>query len=208
MTTYTNASLLQYYNMHRGTNKTSLTLPEVVSVGCTVIAVDVMPKSITPLHWNDGFTDISINGVQYISYPGFMDNGFPNITEQKNITNDGITFTLSGIEQDNMVLALDGAYQNAKVNFMLVILNPADNSVLEYQTMYSGYVDYVSASANNQHDSIKNELEININSIWKKLDNDPKTLAANSVHQSMHPGDNFFSLLGILHAEQTWKYKS
>jgi hypothetical protein len=73
--------------------------------------------------------------------------------------------------------------------------------------MFSGYIDYFETEANNQSDSITNDITVNLNSIWNKLDVQMRTLAANSVHQSTNPGDEYFSLLGIIHAEQQWKYK-
>lgn len=210
MNTYTNPDLIEYYNLTRGTTKTELTLAEVISIGCTVKCVDVYPASGSPagaLHLTDGFVDITANGIIYTSFPDFVNDSFPSFTEQNQITNDAINFKVSNIDPSFRVLAIGGAFKNAMVNLYLSILNPADSTVIEHDLMFSGYIDYFQTVANNQDGNEKNETTCNVNSIWKKLDVQLRTLAANSVHQSTHKGDNYFSLLGITNGSQFWNYK-
>ena len=54
---------------------------------------------------------------------------------------------------------------------------------------------------------MKNEMTVYINSVYKKLDRQPPMIAANSVYQSYYPSDAYFSLLGQVNQNQTWKYK-
>jgi len=147
------------------------------------------------------------NGLTYTSFPDFVDNSFPTFNEQKDIQNESINFKISNVDPSFRVLANSGAFRKAKVNIYLTIISPADNSVIDHDLMFSGYIDYFKTTANNQADSVTNEIEVNINSIWNKLDVQMRTLAANSVHQSTHPGDEYFSLLGIIHSQQYWAYK-
>lgn len=207
---FTNQALLDFYNIKRGIDKAVLSVSDVVSLGVIVKCVDVYPVAGSPagqLHLTDAFTDVIANSITYTSFPDFINDSFPSFTEQKDISNDSINFKISNIDPSFRVLANYGAFRKAKVNIYLTIISPADNSVIDHDLMFSGYVDYFQCTVNNQSDSITNEITVNLNSIWNKLDVQMRTLAANSVHQSTHPGDEYFSLLGIIHAEQQWKYK-
>lgn len=207
---FTNQALLDFYNLKRGTSKTVLTVSDVLSMGVIVRCVDIYPVSGSPapnLFLTDAFTPVIANGLTYTSFPDFVDNSFPTFNEQKDIQNESINFKISNVDPSFRVLANSGAFRKAKVNIYLTIISPADNSVIDHDLMFSGYIDYFKTTANNQADSVTNEIEVNINSIWNKLDVQMRTLAANSVHQSTHPGDEYFSLLGIIHSQQYWAYK-
>lgn len=207
---FTNAALLEYYNLVRRQNKTVLALSDIMSLGVHVKCVDVYPRQgsgVNALHLTDGYIDIVANDINYTSFPDFINDSFPTFTEQKDISNDSINFKISNVNQSFRVLALGGALSQAQVNIYLTILNPSDNSVLVHELMFSGYIDYFQSVSNNSASDLKNELTVNLNSVWKKLDVQMKTTAANSVHQSTHPGDAYFSLLGIVNSGQTWKYK-
>lgn len=208
---FTNAALLSYYNMTHGTTLTVLNLAQLMSMGVHVKCVDVYPQQgtgVNAIHLTDGYIDIVAGGINYTSFPDFINDSFPTFTEQKDISNDSIAFKVSNVNSSFRVLALGGAFKSAQVNVYLTILSPADNSVLVHDLIYAGYIDYFESVSNNTADNITNELTVNLNSVWKKLDVQTKTSAANSVHQSTHPGDAYFSLLGIVNANQVWKYKS
>ncbi|HIE0608169.1 TPA: DUF2163 domain-containing protein [Serratia marcescens] len=202
----TNPDLLQYWNLTRGGNKTKLTITELMSLGVHCRAIDVFPKNeIPPIFWTDGFVDLNINGTQYTSFPDLISDSFPSFTETKEINNNSINFKVSNVNDSTRTLALGGAFREAKVNIYLVILNPADNSVLNSTLMFSGFIDYIQAEAD--PNSAKNEMSVYLNSVYKKLDLQPRTIAANSVYQSYYPGDEYFSLLGQVNANQSWRYK-
>lgn len=207
---FTNAALLSYYNMTHGTVLTILNLAQLMSMGVHVKCVDVYPvqgTGVNAIHLTDGYIDIVANGISYTAFPDFINDSFPTFSEQKDISNDSINFKISNVNSSFRVLALGGTFKSAQVNVYLTILSPADNSVLVHDLMYSGYIDYFESVSNNSADGLTNELTVNINSVWKKLDVQTKTVAANSVHQSQHPGDAYFSLLGIVNSGQVWKYK-
>lgn len=207
---FTNASLLSYYNMTHGTSLTVLNLAQLMSMGVHVKCVDVYPQQgsgVNAIHLTDGYVDIVAKGINYTAFPDFINDSFPTFTEQKDISNDSINFKISNVNASFRTLALGGAFKSAQVNVYLTILNPANNEVLVHDLMFSGYIDYFESTSNNIADNIQNELTVNLNSVWKKLDVQMKTTAANSVHQSTHPGDAYFSLLGIVNSGQTWKYK-
>lgn len=202
----TNPELLQYWNLTRGGNKTKLTITELMSLGVHCRAIDVFPKNeIPPIFWTDGFVDLNINGTQYTSFPDSISDSFPSFTETKEINNNSINFKVSNVNDSTRTLALGGAFREAKVNIYLVILNPADNSVLNSTLMFSGFIDYIQAEAD--PNAAKNEMSVYLNSVYKKLDLQPRTIAANSVYQSYYPGDEYFSLLGQVNANQSWRYK-
>lgn len=202
----TNPDLLKYWNLTRGGNKTKLTITELMSLGVHCKAIDVFPKnSIPPIFWTDGFVDLNINGTLYTSFPDLISDSFPSFTETKEINNNSISFKVSNVNDSTRTLALGGALREAKVNIYLVILNPADNTVLNTTLMFSGFIDYIQAEADPNNP--KNEMTVNLNSVYKKLDLQPRTIAANSVYQSYYPGDEYFSLLGQVNANQSWRYK-
>ncbi|WP_333850140.1 DUF2163 domain-containing protein [Leclercia sp.] len=205
---FTNSALLKYWNTTRGGNKTQLSISEVMQLGLTVKCIDIYPvqgSGVQALHLNDGYIDLNINGNLYTSFPDFINDSFGSFSEQKDISNDSMSFKVSNVSQSFQVLALSGGLKNAQVNMWLTILNPADATVLDNSLIYSGYLDYFESISNN--DDLKNELTVYVNSIWKKLDVQQRTLAANSVHQSTHKNDAYFSLLGKINSQQTWKYK-
>ncbi|MGP2601873.1 DUF2163 domain-containing protein [Serratia ureilytica] len=202
----TNPELLKYWNLTRGGNKTRLTITELMSLGVHCKAIDVFPKnSIPPIFWTDGFVDLNINGTLYTSFPDLISDSFPSFTETKEINNNSISFKVSNVNDSTRTLALGGAFREAKVNIYLAILNPADNTVLNTTLMFSGFIDYIQAEA--EPNNPKNEMTVNLNSVYKKLDLQPRTIAANSVYQSYYPGDEYFSLLGQVNANQSWRYK-
>lgn len=202
---FTNPDLLEYWNTARGGNKTKLSVMEVLSLGVHVKCFDVLPKAIDAIHWTDGLNEVQLNGTMYTSFPDLISDSLPSFTEEKQITNGSINFKVSNVNNSMRVLALGGALKDAKVNIYLVILNPANGSVLDYSLMYSGFIDYIDAVADPM--SEKNELTVNVNSVYKQLDLQTRTLAANSVYQSYFPGDEIMSLLGVVNSGQTWKYK-
>lgn len=112
---------------------------------------------------------------------------------------------MSNVTASVRQLALGGFLKDAQVNIQLVILNPYDSTVLYSMLMFSGFIDYVQAVAS-PNDS-KNEMTVYINSVYKKLDRQPPLLAANSVYQSYYKNDEYFSLLGQVNQDQTWRYK-
>ncbi len=102
--------------------------------------------------------------------------------------------------------ALGGAFKDAKVNIYLAIYNPATGDVLDYDLMYSGFIDYIEAEADPMNE--KNELTVQWNSVYKQLDRQTRTRCANSVYQSYFSGAiKLCSLLGVVNGSQTWKYK-
>jgi len=205
---FTNPELLKYWNLTRGGHKNQLSVSEVMQLGVTVKCVDiysVQGAGVQALHLNDGYIDLNINGNLYTSFPDLINDSFGSFSEQKDISNDSLAFKVSNVSQSFQALALSGNLKNAQVNLWLTILNPANGTVLDNSLMFSGYIDYFESVSNN--DDVKNELTVYVNSIWKKLDVQQRTLAANSVHQSTHKNDEYFSLLGKINSQQTWKYK-
>lgn len=65
----TNATLLKYWKLVRGTTKTRLSVMDVMSLGVHVTCFDVLPKGTNGFHWTDSLIDIDLNGNQYIVFP-------------------------------------------------------------------------------------------------------------------------------------------
>lgn len=201
----TNAALLKYWNLIRGGNKSRLSVMEVMSLGVHVTCFDVLPKGTNGFHWTDSLIDIDLNGNKYISFPDVISGSLPSFTEQKGISNDAINFKVSNVNQSVRALALGGFLKDAQMNITMVILNPYDSTVLYSMLMFSGFIDYVRAVAD--PNQITNEMTIYVNSVYRKLDKQPPLIAANSVYQSIYKGDEYFSLLGQVNQDQTWRYK-
>lgn len=202
---FTNAELLKYWNVVRGGNKTVLSMTDLMSLGVHVTCFDVLPNGYSAFHWTDGLIDINVNGTTYTSFPDIVQDSLPSFTEEKGISNDAINFKISNVNQSVRQLAFTGLLRNAKVNIRLVILNPYDSSTLYSMLIFSGFIDYVQATANPNDKT--NEMTVYVNSIYKKLDRQPPVIAANSVYQSYYPGDAYFSLLGQVNNNQVWRYK-
>ena len=195
-----NKDLVDYFNLCRGTSKTKLTVTELLSLGIHVRCFDILPTSIDPIFFNDGLKDLSIGGKNYL-----ITDSLPSFSEEKQIVNGSVSFTVSNVNQSIYILATGGAFRDAKVNIYLTILNPANGEVLVHDLMFSGFMDFVETSISPLDG--KNELKINLNSVYKALDVQMRTLAANSIYQSYFPGDNYTSLLGTVNSGQTWRYK-
>lgn len=201
----TNAQLLQYWKIVRGQTRTSLTTIEVLSIGINVTCFEVLPTGESGFYWTDALNDVSLNGHIYTSFPDIVDGSLPSVTEEKGVSNDSVNFKVSNVNDSVRALALGGYFKNAKINMTMVLLNPFNNIPLYSQLLFSGFIDYVQASA----DPIQktNEMTLYINSIYKKLDVQPPLMAANSVYQSYYPGDEAMQLLGQVNSNQIWKYK-
>ena len=202
---YTNANLLKYWKLVRGTTKTRLTLMEIMSLGVNVTCFDVLPKGTNGFHWTDSLIDFDLDGYKYISFPDIISGSLPSYSEQKGISNDAINFKISNVNASVRALALGGFLKDAQMNIKLVILIPYDSSVIDSMLMFTGFIDYVQAVADpNQK---QNEMTIYVNPVYKKLDRQPALIAANSVYQSYYKNDEYFSLLGQVNQNQNWKYK-
>jgi len=201
----TNPQLLKYWNLVRGGNKTRLSVMEVMSLGVHVRCFDVLPKGSNSFYWTDGLTNIEIEGNNYISFPDIIQDSLPSFTEEKGISNDAINFKVSNVTSSVRQLALGGFLKDAQVNIRLVILNPYDSRMLYSMLLFSGFIDYVQAVADPNYKT--NEMTVHVNSVYKKLDRQPPTIAANSVYQSYYPTDEYFSLLGQVNSDQIWRYK-
>lgn len=201
----TNAQLLQYWKIVRGQTRTSLTTIEVLSIGINVTCFEVLPTGESGFYWTDALNDVSLNGHVYTSFPDIVDGSLPSVTEEKGVSNDSVNFKVSNVNDSVRALALGGYFKNAKINMTMVLLNPFNNTPLYSQLLFSGFIDYVQASA----DPIQktNEMTLYINSIYKKLDIQPPLMAANSVYQSYYPGDEAMQLLGQVNSNQIWKYQ-
>lgn len=201
----TNATLLKYWKLVRGTTKTRLSVMDVMSLGVHVTCFDVLPKGTNSFHWTDSLIDIDLNGNQYISFPDIISGSLPSFSEQKGINNDAINFKISNVNTSVRALALGGFLKDAQMNITLVILNPYNSTVLYSMLIFSGFIDYIQAVADPNEKT--NEMTVYVNSIYKKLDRQPPLIAANSVYQSLYKGDEYFSLLGQVNQDQTWRYK-
>lgn len=204
-TILTNPQLLKYWSLVRGGNKTKLSITDVMSLGVHVRCFDVLPKGSSAFYWTDALTDVAINGNNYISFPDIVQDSLPSFQEEKGISNDSINFKVSNVTSSVRQLALGGFLKDAQVNIRLAILNPYDSTVLYSMLMFTGFIDYCTAIASPNDKT--NEMTIYVNSVYKKLDRQPPTIAANSVYQSYYPTDEYFSLLGQVNQDQIWRYK-
>ncbi|HID2492124.1 TPA: DUF2163 domain-containing protein, partial [Enterobacter cloacae] len=142
----------------------------------------------------------------YQPFPDLVQDSLPSFSEEKGISNDAIDFTVSNVDNATRIAAMAGDLDNAKINILLVILNPYTSEPLYSQLLFSGYVENFECTVNPF--SEVNEMKVTVNSIYQRLDRTPKTLAANSVYQSYYPGDQIMSLLGQVNKEdQVWRYK-
>lgn len=204
-TILTNPQLLKYWNLVRGGNKSKLSITDVMSLGVHVRCFDVLPKGSSAFYWTDALTDVGINGNNYISFPDIIQDSLPSFQEEKGISNDSVNFKVSNVTSSVRQLALGGFLKDAQVNIRLAILNPYDSTVLYSMLMFTGFIDYCTAIASPNDKT--NEMTIYVNSVYKKLDRQPPTIAANSVYQSYYPTDEYFSLLGQVNQDQIWRYK-
>ena len=201
-----NPELVSYWNLTRGDNKTILTEKELYQCGVMVKLIDVLPPTGSSIYLTDSLADQNYNGITYKSVPDFLDSSFANYVEKTQINNNGTSLKVSNVSQDYLSMALRGLWNDAKVNIWMGIVNPAKGSILYAYRMFSGYIDYFSSDFNNAAGNTTNETTVNLSSMWKKLDQTQRLLSSTSVHQSMHTGDKFFDLIGILNSsEQFWK---
>ncbi|ELQ6225604.1 DUF2163 domain-containing protein [Cronobacter turicensis] len=201
-----NPELVSYWNLIRGDNKTILTEKELYQCGVMVKLIDILPPTGSSIYITDSLADQNYNGITYKSVPDFLDSSFANYVEKTQINNNGTSLKVSNVSQDYLSMALRGLWNDAKVNIWMGIVNPATGSILYAYRMFSGYIDYFSSDFNNAAGNTTNETTVNLSSMWKKLDQTQRLLSSTSVHQSMHTGDKFFDLIGILNSsEQFWK---
>lgn len=203
--TFTNPDLLEYWNTIHDSSLTRLNIQQVLSIGTHIKCIEVFPTKLDAIRWSDGLTTVQLGGNQYTPYPDLISDSFPSFTEEKDITNTSVNFKVSNVNTSSRMLALGGAFKDAKVNMYLVILNPANGQVLDYDLMYSGFIDYVECETDPVNPV--NEMTVYLNSVYKKLDLQTRTLAAHSVYSGYYPGDNIMSLLGITNNGQSWTYK-
>jgi len=200
----TNANLLKYWALIRGETKTRLTITDVMSMGVHVIGFDLLPRSASAIYWTDGFVPIQLNGAVYQPFPDLIQDSLPSFNEEKGINNDAVEFTVSNVDNATRIAAMGGFFDKAKMNITLIILNPFDSTPLYQQRMFTGYIENFECTVNPF--SEVNEMKITVNSVYKRLDVSPKTLAANSVYQSYYPGDAIMSLLGQVNRNQIWRF--
>lgn len=202
----TNPNLLKYWNLAKGESKTKLTITDVMSLGQHVTAFDVFPVGQNSIHWTDAFKDITLGSRLYLSFPDIVQDSLPSFNEEKGVSNNSISFKISNIDNSVQMMALSGQLFKAKVNIIMVVLDPYTTEPIYSSLMFCGYIDYCQAIANPNEPVT--EMTVNINSIYQKLDVQTRTLASNSVYQSYYKGDEFMSLLGQVNkADQEWRMK-
>ncbi|MEG8468917.1 DUF2163 domain-containing protein [Klebsiella variicola subsp. variicola] len=202
----TNPSLLKYWNETRGGNKTRLSVMDVLSIGVHCMCYEILPVSISPIRWCDYFLPLTLNGALYQATPDIIKDSLSSFSEEKSMSNNEVSFKLSNIDNSSRILAMSGKLDKAKVNITLVITDPYTSAIVTSQLLFSGYTNGFTCTVNPIDK--KNEMTVSVNSIYKKLDLSPRTLAANSVYQSYWPGDEEMALLGQVNkADQYWKYK-
>lgn len=202
----TNPDLLKYWALIRGETKNKLTITDLMSVAIHVTAFEVLPRSQNAIYWTDGFTQLLMDGKTYEPFPDLVQDSLPAFTEEKGIGNDTIDFTISNVDNATRIMAMSGQLDKAKLNIILVILNPYDSTEIYNQLMFSGFIENFECTVNPF--SEVNEMKVTVNSVYQRLDRTQKTLAANSVYQSYYPGDGIMSLLGQVNKEdQVWRYK-
>ena len=202
----TNPQLIKYWELLRGEKVTRLSVTDVMSMGVHVTIFELYPRKSGAIYWNDGFTQLELNGVQYQSFPDLVQDSLPSFSEEKGISNDSIDFTISNVDNATRIMAMSGQLDKAQLNIGLVILNPYDSTPIYQQRMFTGFIENFACTVNPFSEI--NEMKVTVNSVYKRLDLSPKTLAANSVYQSYYPDDAIMSLLGQVNKEdQVWRYK-
>ncbi|MDT0637958.1 DUF2163 domain-containing protein [Citrobacter werkmanii] len=202
----TNPQLIKYWELLRGEKVTRLSVTDVMSMGVHVTIFELYPRKSGAIYWNDGFTQLELNGVQYQSFPDLVQDSLPSFSEEKGISNDSIDFTISNVDNATRIMAMSGQLDKAQLNIGLVILNPYDSTPIYQQRMFTGFIENFQCTVNPFSEI--NEMKVTVNSVYKRLDLSPKTLAANSVYQSYYPDDAIMSLLGQVNKEdQVWRYK-
>lgn len=202
----TNPILLKYWKLLRGESLSRLSICDLMSMGIHVTTFDLLPRSVNAIYWNDGFTQLSLNGVLYEPFPDLVQDSLPSFSEEKGISNDTIDFTVSNVDNATRIMAMSGQLDKAKLNISLVILNPYDSTPIYQQRMFSGFIENFECTVNPFSEI--NEMKVTVNSVYQRLDLTPKTLASNSVYQSYYPNDAIMSLLGQVNKEdQVWRYK-
>lgn len=202
----TNPQLIKYWELLRGEKVTRLSVADVMSMGVHVTIFEVYPRKSDAIYWNDGFTQLELNGVVYQSFPDLVQDSLPSFSEEKGISNDSINFTISNVDNATRIMAMSGQLDKAQLNIGLIILNPYDSTPIYQQRMFTGFIENFQCTVNPFSEI--NEMKVTVNSVYKRLDLSPKTLAANSVYQSYYPNDAIMSLLGQVNKEdQVWRYK-
>ncbi|MDX7507805.1 DUF2163 domain-containing protein [Citrobacter sp. S39] len=202
----TNPQLIKYWELLRGEKVTRLSVADVMSMGVHVTIFEVYPRKSDAIYWNDGFTQLELNGVVYQSFPDLVQDSLPSFSEEKGISNDSIDFTISNVDNATRIMAMSGQLDKAQLNIGLIILNPYDSTPIYQQRMFTGFIENFQCTVNPFSEI--NEMKVTVNSVYKRLDLSPKTLAANSVYQSYYPNDAIMSLLGQVNKEdQVWRYK-
>lgn len=202
----TNPQLIKYWELLRGEKVTRLSVADVMSMGVHVTIFEVYPRKSDAIYWNDGFTQLELNGVVYQSFPDLVQDSLPSFSEEKGISNDSIDFTISNVDNATRIMAMSGQLDKAQLNIGLIILNPYDSIPIYQQRMFTGFIENFQCTVNPFSEI--NEMKVTVNSVYKRLDLSPKTLAANSVYQSYYPNDAIMSLLGQVNKEdQVWRYK-
>ncbi|TKV15368.1 DUF2163 domain-containing protein [Citrobacter sp. wls615] len=202
----TNPQLINYLELLRGEKVTRLSVADVMSMGVHVTIFEVYPRKSDAIYWNDGFTQLELNGVVYQSFPDLVQDSLPSFSEEKGISNDSIDFTISNVDNATRIMAMSGQLDKAQLNIGLIILNPYDSTPIYQQRMFTGFIENFQCTVNPFSEI--NEMKVTVNSVYKRLDLSPKTLAANSVYQSYYPNDAIMSLLGQVNKEdQVWRYK-
>lgn len=202
----TNPDLLKYWNLLRGETKTKLTITDLMSMAVHVTCFDLLPRSVSAIYWTDGFAPVQLNGAVYQPFPDLIQDSLPTFSEEKGISNDAIDFTVSNVDNATRIMAMSGQLDKAKFIVTLVILNPYTSAPLYQQRMFTGYIENFECTVNPFSEI--NEMKVTVNSVYQSLSRTPKTLAANSVYQSIYPGDEIMSLLGQVNkADQVWRFK-
>ncbi|QEH56837.1 baseplate hub domain-containing protein [Citrobacter portucalensis] len=195
---------IEAYNDFNGTAYTELTTGQLFSVGTLFHLVQIKMHNGAELLLTDAYYDLQYKGKNYIAAGDFTD--ISSISEEKEISNIGMTVKLANIRKEYINLIRTKALNRADVKIDICFLNPNTGSLTESFNLFTGSMDKLTVNIEYDDNESKNETEAVMNSIWEVLEKSARNHASDGVHRSYkgNEQDTFFSRIGKWNSESKW----
>lgn len=178
---------------------TSAYIDEITATGLAPIALLEAHFDSGDLNLWVGVGDLVYGGKTYIGTGGII--GIGQVQERKAITANGLTVTLTGLDEDILDIAHDEPFQGRSFEMYLAVLDSSGEVVADPYLMFEGFMDTMKVKDDGKTITIETAIENVLISLERALD----TKYTPEDQKRDYPNDTFFDFIAdIQNKEVIW----
>ncbi|MFM5339412.1 hypothetical protein ACEUA8_01500 [Aeromonas veronii] len=169
--------------------------------GLPVMLMTVTFNNGQKMHLTTGALDVYYNNITYKSTSEIL--SIPDVKNEDRLRTDGVTVEMSGLNETLLDLIQSGQTLNARLEYKIVFLK--DDNKVNGNAAFDVYVGFIRICETTiDYNKGSMTMRIETANALKKLERIQGHRHANSVQQSLYPGDKFFEYVIESETEQ-WR---